>query len=330
MKHHVSILLPEGAAVVGCIEGARKTFLLANSFLEGRGERPLFSVELVALTKGARTYDGVFSVQPDATVRSVSHTDLIIIPPVNGDMEAAVAKNRAFFPWIRAQHTRGAGVASLCVGAFLLAGTGLLVGKKCSTHWSADQQFRTMYPDVDLVSESVITDENGIYSSGGANSFWNLLLYLVEKYVDRPMAVHIAKYYEIEIDRVSQASYFMFKGQKGHEDSMVRKVQEYIERNVQTRVSVAHLAEMVALSRRNLERRFKKATSNTVVEYMQRVKVESAKLHLERSRANINDVMERTGYTDTKAFRTTFKKITGLSPVQYRAKYARTEPAKGG
>ncbi len=328
MKHHVSILLPEGAAVVGCIEGARKTFLLANTFLEGRGERPRFDVNLVALTKVPRTYDGVFAVQPDASVRSVSHTDLIIIPPVNGDMEEVVTKNRPFFPWIRSQHEQGAEVASLCVGAFLLAGTGLLDGKKCSTHWSADQQFRTMYPEVDLVSDRVITDENGLYSSGGANSFWNLLLYLVEKYVDRPLAVLIAKYYEIEIDRVSQASYFMFKGQKGHEDVAVRKVQEYIERNVQKRVTVASLADMVALSRRNLERRFKKATSNTVVEYMQRVKVESAKMHLERSRAGITEVMERTGYTDTKAFRTTFKKITGLSPVQYRAKYARAAPAK--
>lgn len=330
MTKHVSILMPEGAAVVGCIEGARKTFLLANTFLEGRGGRPLFTVELVARTKAPRTYDGVFTVRPDAAMRSVSRTNLIIIPPVNGDMNDVVTGNRAFFPWIRSQHEQGAEVASLCVGAFLLAGTGLLDGKKCSTHWSADAQFRAMYPGVNLVSDRVITDENGVYSSGGANSFWNLLLYLVEKYVDRAMAVHIAKYYEIEIDRVSQASYFMFKGQKGHEDEAVRKVQDYIERNVQKRVTVAHLAAMVALSRRNLERRFKKATSNTVVEYMQRVRVESAKLHLERSRASMNDVMERTGYTDTKAFRTTFKKVTGLSPVQYRAKYARTDPSHHG
>lgn len=320
--------MPEGAAVVGCIEGARKTFLLANTMLEGRGERPPFTVQLVALTRAPRTYDGVFTVHPDATVRSVARTDLIIIPPVNGDMEDVVAKNSAFFPWIRCQHGRGAEVASLCVGAFLLAGTGLLDGKKCSTHWSAERQFRTLYPDVELVSDRVITDEKGLYSSGGANSFWNLLLYLIEKYVDRPLAVHIAKFYAIEIDRVSQASYFMFKGQKEHEDEAVRQVQEYIERNVQKRVTVAHLAEMVALSRRNLERRFKKATSNTVVEYMQRVKVEAAKVHLERPRASVNEVMERTGYTDTKAFRTTFRKITGLSPVQYRAKYARTAPAQ--
>ncbi|KAB2922607.1 MAG: helix-turn-helix domain-containing protein [Bacteroidetes bacterium] len=325
MKKHVSILVPDGAAVLGCIEGALKTFRIANLFLEGRGGRPLFDIQLVALTKEPRTYDGYFSVQPDATVRSVQRTDLIIVPPVNGDMHEVVELNNAFFSWIRERYAEGAEVASLCVGAFLLAGTGLLEGKRCSTHWSADHLFRTMYPGVTLVSDKVITDEEGVYSSGGANSFWNLLLYLVEKYVDRAMAVHIAKYYEIEIDRVSQASYFMFKGQKEHDDAPVRKVQEYIETNYQERLTVADLASMAALSRRNLERRFKKATSNTVVEYIQRVKVEAAKLRLESSGENVNEVMERVGYADSKAFRTTFRKITGLSPLEYRAKYRRPE-----
>ena len=327
MKKHISILVPDGAAEIGCIEGALKTFRIANAFLEQRGTKPMFTVQLVALTKSPRSYDGCFTVQPDGTIATVTKTDLIIVPPVNGNMDEVIAQNSKFFPWIREQHAAGAEVASLCVGAFLLAGTGLLNGKKCSTHWSAEHLFRNMFPAVDLVSEKIITDEDGVYSSGGANSFWNLLLYLVEKYVDREMAVHIAKYYEIEIDRESQASFFMFKGQKEHEDPQIKKVQEFIESNVREKITVAELAEMVSLSRRNLERRFKKATSNTVVEYIQRVKIESAKLSLESSHDNVNDVMYKTGYTDTKAFRTTFKKITGLSPVQYRQKYRREVPA---
>jgi transcriptional regulator GlxA family with amidase domain len=328
VKKHVSILVPDGAAVIGCIEGALKTFRIANAFMEGRGQKPLFTIQLVALTKAPRTYDGYFTVQPDATIHSVKNTNLIIIPPVNGRFDDVVAMNADFLPWIRARHAEGAEAASLCVGAFLLAATGLLAGKQCSTHWSADHLFRTMYPSVNLVSEKIITDEDGLYSSGGANSFWNLLLYLVEKYVDRAMAVHIAKYYEIEIDRESQASYFMFKGQKEHDDAQVKRVQEFIESNVQQRITVGELADMVALGRRNLERRFKKATSNTVVEYIQRVKIETAKFGLERSGENVNEVMYRTGYTDTKAFRNTFKKITGLSPLQYRAKYQRETPAQ--
>ena len=168
-----------------------------------------------------------------------------------------------------------------------------------------------------------LTDEQGIYSSGGANSFLNLILYLVEKYAGRDVAVLASKVFEIEIERDSQSPFIIFGGQKVHNDEPILKAQEFIENNFQRRISVGQLASMLAISRRNLERRFKKATSNTAVEYMQRVKIEAAKLSLESSRENVNEVMYKVGYTDTKSFRNTFKRITGLSPVEYRNKYNR-------
>jgi transcriptional regulator GlxA family with amidase domain len=180
-----------------------------------------------------------------------------------------------------------------------------------------------MFPDVNLVSEKIITDEGGIYSSGGANSFQNLILYLIEKYAGRDIAILCAKVYEIEIERDSQSSFIIFDGQKEHDDEPILKAQVFIENNFQQKITVDQLASMFALSRRNLERRFKKATSNTASEYLQRVKIEAAKLSLESSRENVNEVMWKVGYTDNKAFRTTFKRITGLSPMQYRNKYNR-------
>ena len=137
------------------------------------------------------------------------------------------------------------------------------------------------------------------------------------------MAIFCSKAFQIDIQRNSQSPFIIFKGQKEHEDDLIRQAQEYIEKNVQDRISVDQLATMFALGRRSLERRFKKATSNTLVEYMQRVKIEAAKMSLETSRENVNEVMYNVGYTDPKAFRVTFKRITGLSPVQYRSKYNR-------
>jgi len=184
-----------------------------------------------------------------------------------------------------------------------------------------------MFPNIELLSEKIITDEKGIYTSGGAASYWNLLLYIIEKYTSREMAIMLSKYFEIEIDRHNQSAFIMFKGQKAHEDEPVRKAQEFIECNFQEKLSVEQLADMFALGRRSLERRFKKATNNTVIEYIQRVKIEAAKKSFEGSAKNINEVMYDVGYNDTKAFRTTFKKITGLSPVEYRNKYSvRTSP----
>jgi len=173
------------------------------------------------------------------------------------------------------------------------------------------------------VTEKVITDENGIYSSGGAFSYLNLILYLIEKYAGRDISILAAKVFAIEVERDNQLSFTIFQGQKGHEDEQVKKAQEFIEQNFHEKISVDQLASMFALGRRNLERRFKKATSNTVVEYIQRVKVEAAKMSLESSRENVNEVMYKVGYTDNKAFRSTFKKFTGLSPLQYKGKYNR-------
>lgn len=281
----------------------------------------MFIVQLVGLNKEAQVYDRLFRVYPDLVLKEVSKTDLIIIPAVNGNMEAVIAENNDFFPWITAQYKAGAEVASLCVGAFLLAATGLVNGKRCATHWLSAHEFSKMFPDVEMVSDKIVTDEHGIYSSGGANSFWNLLLYLIEKYTDREMAILAAKYFAIEIDRSSQSSFIMFKGQRDHQDDSVKKAQDFIELNFQDKITVDQLADMLAVGRRSFERRFKKATTNTIAEYIQRVKMEAAKKDFETSRKNITEVMCDVGYSDTKAFRTIFKKNTGLSPIEYRNKY---------
>jgi transcriptional regulator GlxA family with amidase domain len=318
---HISILVPAGEAVMGSIEGPHKVFNQVNEFLICMGRPPLFDVKLVGLSKEEHIYENLFKVTPQLAINDVRQTDLIVIPAIKGDLKAAVHLNSDFAPWIAHHYKAGSEIASLCLGAFLLASTGLLKGKKCATHWIAANDFKKMFPDVNLVAEKIITDENGIYCSGGAYSFLNLILYLVEKYADRNMAVLCAKVFEIEIERGSQSPFIIFNGQKEHEDEQIKKAQAFIEKNFQKRITVDELASMLALSRRNLERRFKKATANTTVEYIQRVKVEAAKMSLESSRENINEVMYKVGYTDSKAFRTTFKKITGLSPLQYRSKY---------
>ncbi len=319
---HISILVPEGA-ILGSLEGSRQLLTQVNEFFKAKGAPPIFEVHLVGLGRETRLCGGLFTANPDKLISEVPKTDLIIIPALDGDISKAIEKNKSFIPWIVKQYNSGAEVASLCLGAFLLASTGLLNGRKCATHWMAENNFRRMFPEVNLVTEKVITDEQGLYSSGGAFSYMNLILYLIEKFAGRDMAILAAKVFAIEIEREDQLSFIIFQGQKDHDDEQIRKAQEFIENNFQEKITVDQLASMFAIGRRNLERRFKKATSNTVVEYIQRVKMEAAKMNLESSRENVNEVMYKVGYTDTKAFRNTFKRITGLSPVQYRSKYNR-------
>ena len=316
----ISILVPKGA-ILGSLEGTRQLFTQVNSFFKDR-ELPLpFDVQLVGLTAATPLTGGLFTAHNHAVYHEVEKTDLIIIPAFDGDIQHAIEANKDFTPWIVEQYKKGAEVASLCMGAFLLASTGLLKGKKCATHWMAANDFRRLFPDVDLVTEKIITDEQRIYSSGGAFSYLNLILYLIEKYTGREMAILCAKVFAIEIERDNQLSFTIFHGQMGHNDELVKKAQQFIEKNYGNRITVDQLASELALSRRAFERRFKKATSNTVNEYIQRVKMEAAKMSLESSRENVNEVMYKVGYNDTKAFRTIFKKITGLSPLEYRNKY---------
>ena len=200
---------------------------------------------------------------------------------------------------------------------------GLLDGRRCTTHWELAGEFRRLFPAVHLETDKIITAENDIYTSGGAYSWLNLILYLVEKYAGREVAVLCAKGFQIDIQRTSQSPFIIFSGQKDHEDHAVRAAQEFIESNIDTRIAVDQLASRFALGRKTLERRFKKATGNTVMEYVQRLKMEVVKKSLETSRLGINEAMDKVGYSDPKSFRIIFKKVTGLSPTQYRNRYNR-------
>jgi transcriptional regulator GlxA family with amidase domain len=317
---HISILV-FNEAVPASIVDPRYMFTAINQFLQDAGEDPAFNVQLIGLKKEIPLHNGVFYVHTDALITDIPKTDLIIIPALSGDIYTALEANKAMIPWIVEQYRQGAEVASLCIGAFLLAATGLLNGKKCSTHWLFANEFRALFPDVTLTDGSIVTDEQGLYSSGGANSYWNLLLHLVEKYTSRTMAIKASKFFAIEIDRKSQSPFIMFNGQKKHEDEPIKQAQEFIEKNVTEKISIEDLAVKFAIGRRHFERRFKKATNNTPSEYIQRVKIEAAKKQRENTRKNVNEVMYDVGYADTKAFRTIFKKVTGLSPVEYRNKY---------
>jgi len=317
---HVTILVLE-SSVPAAIVDPRYMFTAINDFLKIAELQPAFSVKLVGLTQEVTLQDGLISIHTDNLLKDVKKTDLIIIPALSGSLQEALKKNADYLPWIVEQYKQGAEVASLCIGAFLLASTGLLKGKSCSTHWLFANEFRTMFPDIVLTDDKIITDQNGIYSSGGATSYWNLLLYLVEKYTNREMAIMASKFFLLEMDRNTQSQFVMFKGQKDHDDLPIIKAQEFIEKHFSEKITVDELADKFGIGRRTFERRFKKATTNTVIEYIQRVKIEAAKKQLESGRKTVNEVMYDVGYTDVKAFRDVFKKIAGMSPVDYRNKY---------
>jgi len=318
---HLTILVPEGQNNLSSIVGAYKIFSRANAYWKEKGRGELFRIELAGISKQIDFYAGLFTVNPHTHISAIRKTNLIIIPSLNHNYESAVRGNKLLVDWIEKQYHKGAEVASICTGAFMLASSGLLDGKSCSTHWAAAENFRDSFPNVNLQPDKLITDENGIYTNGGAYSFLNLMLYLIEKYYDRQAAIFCSKVFQIDMDRQSQSAFTIFSGQKTHGDELVKKAQTYIENKLDEKISVEALSSRFAVGRRNFDRRFIKATGNTPVEYSQRVKVEWAKKAFENTRKTVNEVMYEVGYSDLKAFREVFRKITGMSPVEYRGKY---------
>lgn len=321
---HITIIVPDGQtnlSSVACIVGTYEIFTTANSYWKRAGKKELFQIELAGVSKKSEFDNGLLTVKPQANISAITKTNLIIIPSLVRDYQKALKGNKLLVDWIEQQYKHGAEIASMCTGTFMLASAGLLDGKNCSTHWSAADTFRTMFPKVNLQADKLITDEYGIYTNGGAYSFLNLVIYLVEKYYDRQTAIYCSKIFQVEMDRQSQSAFTIFTGQKLHGDEIVKEAQAYIESKVDEKISVEDLSSRFAVGRRNFDRRFIKATGNTPVEYAQRVKIESAKKAFETTRKTINEVMYDVGYSDVKAFREVFRKITGVSPLEYRSKY---------
>ncbi|KIC94247.1 GlxA family transcriptional regulator [Flavihumibacter solisilvae] len=321
---HITIVVPAGKgtlSTVTCIASTFEVFATANSYWKQREGKELFRIESAGALEQTEVYDGVFTLKPQVNISAIGKTNLIIIPPVAYTDQKFKQENNLLVDWIIQQYRKGAQVASLCSGAFMLASSGLLNGKNCSTHWANAGALKAMFPEVNVQADHLITDEDGIYTNGGAYSFLNLLIYLVEKYYNRQTAIYCSKMCQIELDRNSQSPFTIFTGQKLHGDEMVKAAQAYIESRLDEKVSFEHLSSRFSVGRRNFDRRFIKATGNTPGEYAQRVKIESAKKSLETTRKTVNEVMYEVGYSDVKAFREVFRKLTGMSPLEYRARY---------
>ncbi len=307
------------------IEDARYIFVKVNEYLKRRGNVDLFDLKLVGLTHSVRLENGLYSILTDDVISNINAPDLIIIPSLNGDMITPLSLNLNFNPFLVRFYNQGTEIASLCTGSFILATTGLLKNSICSTHWHYANEFRNFFADIEMVDDRVITDQNGLYTSGGATSYWNLLLHIVEKYTDKETAIWVSKYFALDVKRTSQSLFAIFNGQKNHNDEVVLEIQEYIECNYTKKILVDDLAIRFKVGRRSLERRFRTATHNTILEYIQRVRIEVAKKEFEQSEKNVNEVMYDVGYVNANAFRTAFKKVTTILPLEYRNRYTRKD-----
>jgi len=294
-------------------------FETVNSFYIEDGKNPFFEIDF--LHHGEKQ-SYIYSDYNLKEASSEAFYDVILIPAFkNNKIIDGLQKNQTWIPWLVHQYNQGAALASFCTGAFLLASTGLLNNKPATTHINAKIAFESAFPTVRLQSDAVVTEEDNLYTSGGATNTFHLLMRLIENYCSRKIAVRAAKVFSIDMDRKQQTYFGTFIPLEDHGDDIVKKTQEKIKSSYKEANTIEEIIVGIPSSRRNLVRRFKQVTGITPIEYLQKTRIEAAKQLLEHSRQNVMEVMLESGYNDLKSFRSLFKKNVGMTPTAYREKF---------
>ncbi len=287
--------------------------------ITGKEPELLFEVEIVTQDGKPVTCLNNVKIHPHRSISKVKSTDVIIISSFY-DFETLTISKKCI-NWLKARHDSGTTIASICVGSFLLAEAGLLDDKIATTHWGFAGEFKKRYPHIQLKPERVITDTGTLLCSGACSSYIDLSMYLIERYCGRQVAVECSKTMLHDFGRSSQAPYTVFQFQKDHNDSRIITTQKWIEKNYANNCNINSIAKKSGMSLRAFERRFKTATGDTPLVYLQRVRVEIAKRFLETNNKTFNEITYEVGYEDTSFFRKVFKKHTGLLPKEYKRKF---------
>lgn len=287
----------------------------------GKDEISYFDVKIVTRDGKPVKSKNQTAIHPNCSISDIDMTDIIIISSFS-DFHTIETSGNAI-DWLKKQNKKGSTIAGVCAGTYILAETGLLNGKTATTHWGFANDFKKRYPKVNLQPEKIITDEGNLLCSGGCNSYIDLSVYLVEKYCGRTTALESSKAMLHDIGRNSQEPYMVYQFSKNHTDSKIKSIQRWLEENYNQAIDMRNLAENFGLSRRVFERRFKAATGNSPLFYLQRSRVEAAKNLLETGSATFNEIAFRVGYEDVGFFRKLFKKHTHLLPKEYKARFGR-------
>jgi transcriptional regulator GlxA family with amidase domain len=324
------VLLEAGYAstAIGPIEVFQAAGSLWN-WLHGETPRPKFRVRVASVDGHSVTSLCSLGLVPEISIADVEHTDIIIVPASGWDVREHVARNTALVPWLRKWHARGAYIAGICTGVIFLAEAGLLDGKQATTHWGVADIVRQLYPKVHWRAEQFVTEDGRLFCSGGVYASIDLSLYLVEKLCGHEIALQCAKSLLVSMPRSRQSGYAVLPLSRPHSDDKIREAEEHLRTHYDADVPIEALAARSGMSARNFIRRFKAATGSVPGAYVQTLRVSAAKELLEHGATSIQAVSAKAGYEDIAFFRSLFKRHTGMTPAEYRRRFARMSLERG-
>jgi transcriptional regulator GlxA family with amidase domain len=319
----ITVLLLDGtfsSTAVGPMEVFQHTGTLWNMFA-GKPAAPRFRVTTASVDGRAVRCDGPIEIRPVAALADVRKSEIVFLPSTGPSLHDVVKRNAAVVPWLRRWHKRGAAIASVCSGVGLVAATGLLDGKRATTHWGLAEEFRRKYPKVKWMPELMVTEDQGFYCGGGVNASLDLSLFLVERFCGHDVAMQSAKALLIETPRAWQAGFAIVPLKTEHTDDTISRAQEWMHENFQQSFGLEAPARRVGMSLRNFVRRFQHATGDSPLIYLQKLRIAAAKRLLESDRRTMQEICDAVGYQDVAFFRKLFQRQTGVSPSAYRRRF---------
>ncbi len=325
------LVLANDDCMVSAVYGVLDVFFTGNYCLDkryGKSSVDRFDCQIVTINnKSVHGYNGIeikptqvlpVSEIPDVII--VSATVEVVIDCCGDDIE--LAKKDEIKQWLTYCKAHGTLITSFCTGAFLLASSGLLAGKTATTHWRSADLFRRVFPYIRLDCDQLIVDNGDVICSGGSISYIDLSLHIIERFVGKEVVSDCAKLLVFDPIREKQSPYVSFKAQKNHADQAILTAQDWLERHYKSNISMDDLALKVGLGSRTFKRRFKQATNENPINYLQRIRVEQVKDKLEKTTEAVNHIIWSVGYEDISSFRQLFKRFTGLTPKDYRQKFS--------
>ncbi|MDW9485852.1 helix-turn-helix domain-containing protein [Sinorhizobium meliloti] len=274
---------------------------------------------------GKRTPERVFSSDP---VSLGDRPTVIVIPPGLGD-PLPEREARYYADWLRSEHSKGAGLCSICKGAFLLGETGLLAGRTVTTHWSYEEHLVSRFPDINVNTDRLIIDDGDILTAGGVMAWIDLSLILIERFLGPTIMVETARAFLVDPPGREQSYYSAFSPRLNHGDDAILKVQHWLQATGGKDMGLAVLAEHAGLEPRTFMRRFQKATGHTAGEYVQRLRINKARDLLQFTRDPVDAIAWKVHYSDPSFFRKIFTRIIGLTPAEYRQRFTSHQLSPG-
>lgn len=302
--------------MTSAVFGIQEMLEVANRYLQGAAFRGFDAY--VVTTLGA---EGPAMVNAIPMVVDADVADVVIIPPSLMD-SARIEADSQTVAWLTVQAEHGATLCSVCAGAFLLAEAGLLDGHVATTHWALASVFRHRYPKTHLRVEEMIVDEGNRITAGGVTAYLDLTLHLISRYAGERVARQVGSHFLIDHRGRRQSAYQRFLPDTNHGDTVLARAQQILERDFRKALRIGALASEAGVSERTLLRRFRNVLGLTPVQYLQALRLERARELLESSRDSVDRITQRVGYEDVSSFRRLFKQATGISPAEYRRKFA--------